>query len=86
VIEDFQADSAGLQSTSTFRKLALPCQRVADDGFQIVKTRLPFERRADAVAGGDDLCRIARPAAGELDLEIDAGDASITSSTEKPGP
>jgi hypothetical protein len=48
---------------------------VVDDGFQIVKTRLPFERRPDAIAGGDDVCRIARPAAGELDLEIDAGDA-----------
>src|SRR5262245_24571069 len=42
---------------------------------RFVKTRLPFERRADAVAGGDDLCRVAGPAIGELDLEIDAGDA-----------
>jgi hypothetical protein len=51
MIDGFQAVSAGLQSTGAFRKLVLPCQRVADDGLQIVKTRLPFERRADAVAG-----------------------------------
>jgi hypothetical protein len=36
---------------------------VSDDGLQIVKTRLLFERRADAVAGGDELRRIAGPQA-----------------------
>jgi hypothetical protein len=54
-------------SPGAFQKLALPCQRVADDGLQIVKVRLPSERDADAVASGDELGRIARPAAGEFD-------------------
>ena len=59
---------------------------MGDDGIEIVEMRLPLERGAGAIRGGDDLCRIAEPAWSELDLEIDAGDASITSSTEKPGP
>jgi hypothetical protein len=48
---------------------------VTNDGRQIVETRLPFEHTADAVAGGDELGRVARAAAGTLDLEVDAGDA-----------
>ena len=63
-----------MRSAGAFRKLALPCQSVSDDGFQIVKTRLPVERSADTIAGSDDLWRIALSPAGELDLEIDAGD------------
>src|SRR5262245_43708379 len=57
------------------RKPAFPRQRVGDDGFQIVKARLPSERGMDALAGGDDVRWVARPARGELDLEIDARDA-----------
>ena len=53
-------------------KLALPRQRVRDDGLQIVKARLPSERGADLVAGGDDLCRVARPPRRDLDLEVGA--------------
>ena len=62
-------------SAPALQKSALPCQRVRDDGGEIVELRLPSERGRDAVACRDDLRRIARPAAGELDLEIDAGDA-----------
>jgi hypothetical protein len=42
---------------------------------QVVEMRPPFERRAGTVGGRDDLCRVARPPVGELDLEVDAGDA-----------
>src|SRR3989442_2728083 len=63
-----------LQPLRALRKLKLPCKRVGDDGLQIMKTRLPFERGTDKIGGGDDVCRVARPAARELDLEIDAGD------------
>jgi hypothetical protein len=49
----------GRLSAGTFRKLALPCQRVSDDGLQIVKARLPSERGTDSLAGGHDLCRVA---------------------------
>ena len=37
--------------SGAFRKLALPYQRVTDDGLRIVKMRLPFKRVAGAVAG-----------------------------------
>jgi len=37
--------------SGAFRKLALPCQRVTDDGVQIVRMRLPFKRVMGAVAG-----------------------------------
>ena len=37
--------------SGAFRKLALPYQRVTDDGLQIVKMRLPFKRVAGGVAG-----------------------------------
>jgi Glycosyl transferase family 2 len=47
---------------------------VGDDGLQIVKARLPPERRTDSVAGGYDLCWVARPPECELDLEVDSGD------------
>jgi hypothetical protein len=43
-----------------------------NDGLQIVKARLPSERGTDSVTGGHDLCRVARPPRGELDLEVDA--------------
>src|SRR6185369_17931752 len=55
-------------------KPALPCQRVRDDGREIVVSRLPSERRTRALACGHDLRRIARPASRELDLDIDARD------------
>jgi hypothetical protein len=45
---------------------------VGDDGLQIVITRLPFERRADTVAGGYEVSRIACLAARKLYLEVDA--------------
>jgi hypothetical protein len=58
-----------------FRKLALPCQRVGDDGLQIVKARLPSERGTDSVTGGHELCRVARPPQCELDAADVAGAA-----------
>src|SRR5262245_60589476 len=68
----FQAESARpATSAGAPRKPAFPRQRVGDDGFQIVKARLPTEGGMDALAGGDDVRRVARPARGELDLEID---------------
>jgi hypothetical protein len=45
---------------------------VGDNGLQIVITRLPFERRADTVAGGDEVRRIACLAGRKLHLEVDA--------------
>ena len=36
---------------------------------------LPVERGANAIAGGDEMGGISRAAGGELDLEIDDGDA-----------
>ena len=48
---------------------------MADDGLQIIEMRLPFERGPGTVGGRDDVGRIARPPASELDLEVDAGDA-----------
>src|SRR5262245_7667965 len=62
----------GCPSSGAFRKLALPCERVDDDGLQIVKARLPYESGTDPVARGHDLCRVARPPRCELDLEVDA--------------
>src|SRR6516164_847247 len=64
----------GCLSAGAFRKLALPCQRVSDDGLQIVKARLPSECGTDSVAGGHDLCRVARPPRCKLDLQVDARD------------
>ena len=66
-------ESAGLPSLLRVESFALPRQSVSDD-LQIVQMRLPSEPGTDAVASRDDVCRIARTAAGELDLEIDAGD------------
>ena len=64
-----------VMAVGALRKLALPCQRVGNNGLQIVKMRFPIESGADAIAGGDELGGVARAAPGELDLEIDAGDA-----------
>src|SRR4029079_18954698 len=61
-------------SASALQKSALPCQGMRDDGREIVELRLPSERGTRALACRDDLRGIARPAAGELDHEIDAGD------------
>ena len=58
---------------SCIRKLALPGQRVRDDGLQVVEMRPPFEGRTDKVGRGNDVGGVARAPAGELDLEIDAG-------------
>ena len=60
------ADNAGCRPTGdcpsagAFRKRALPCQRVGDDGLQIVKARLPSERGTDSVAGA--ICAGSTPA------------------------
>src|SRR5262245_56530514 len=48
---------------------------MGDDGFQIVKMRLPSERGADPVGSRYDVSGITRPSARELDLEISAGHA-----------
>src|SRR3954463_6834387 len=61
-------------SAPALQKRALPCQRVRDDGREIVVSRLPSERGTRALACRDDLRGIARPAAGEFDREIHAGD------------
>src|SRR5262245_112541 len=86
----FQADSTSSQrSTGARQKLALPCQRVAHDGLQVVEMRLPFEQRTDTVGSRHDPCGVASTPVRERDLEVDARDpltASITSSTEKPRP
>src|SRR5262249_25081857 len=69
----FQAESARpAWSAGAPRKRVFPRQCVGDDGLQIVKARLPSERGTDALAGGHDVRRVARPPRGELDLEIDA--------------
>jgi|SRR5258708_5806272 hypothetical protein len=49
---------------------SLPRQRVGDNGLQIVKTRLPFERRIGTVAGGDEVRWVACAAGRELDLNV----------------
>ena len=71
---------AAAESTSSQRsigarqKLALPCQRVAHDGLQVVEMRLPFEQRTDTVGSRHDLCGVASTSARERDLEVDARD------------
>jgi hypothetical protein len=57
----------------TRRELPLPCQRMGDDGFQIVKMRLPSERGADTVGSRHDVSGVTRPSARELDLEVNGG-------------
>src|SRR5262245_7226409 len=70
------AVSTSLQrSTGARQKLALPCQRVAHDGFQVVEMRLPLEQRTSTIGSRHNLCRVSRPPAGERDLEVDARDA-----------
>jgi hypothetical protein len=77
-----------VMAVGALRKLALPCQRVGNNGLQIVKMRFPIESGADAIAGGDELGGVARAAAGELDKSTPETrfTLSITSSTEKPRP
>src|SRR5262245_21209682 len=71
----FQADSTSSQrSTGARQKLALPCQRVAHDGLQVVEMRLPFEQRTGTIRSRHDLCRVPGSPAGERDLEVDARD------------
>src|SRR5262249_19972147 len=76
-------------STGAPQKLALPCQRVAHDGLQVVKMRLPFEQRTGMIGSRHDLCRspARRPAnaTSKSTPEI-RFTVSITSSTEKPRP
>src|SRR4051812_21523940 len=43
-----------------------------DDAVEVVVARPPTQLRADAVGLGHDLCRIARPARRDADLEIHA--------------
>src|SRR5262249_25235805 len=62
------------RSTGAGQKLALPCQRVPNDGLQVVEMRLPFEQRTSTVGSRHDPCRVASPPAGESDLEVDARD------------
>src|SRR6185503_14975638 len=54
------------------RQAALPGERMADDGVEVVELRPPVERRLDAGDVGDQRGRIAGPAAGALDREIAA--------------
>src|SRR5262245_51653363 len=85
---------ATAESTSSQRsigarqKLALPCQRVAYDGLQIVEMRLPFEQRTDTVGSRHDLCGVANAPANAIlkSAPETRFTASITSSTEKPRP
>ena len=63
-------------------ELAFPGERMGDDGGEIVVLRPPSEHGRDAVRLRHDPGRIARPGAGAVDPEIDAGrrlTASITS-------
>src|SRR5215471_15261525 len=70
------AESTSSQrSTGARPKLALPCQRVAHDGLQVVEMRLPFEQRTGSVGSRHDLCRVPGPPADERDLEVDARDS-----------
>src|SRR5262249_858953 len=70
------AVSTSLQRSAGARqKLALPCQRVAHDGFQVVEMRLPFEQRTSTIGSRHDLCRVSSPPAGGPDLEVDARDS-----------
>src|SRR5262245_41510947 len=62
------------KSAGARQKLALPCQRVANDGLQVIEMRLPFEQRAGPVGSRHDLCGVAGPPARECDLKVDAGD------------
>ena len=48
---------------------------MSDDGLQIIESGLTVKYRADAIAIGDDPCRVTGPAAGALDAEVDIGDA-----------
>jgi hypothetical protein len=69
------AESTSSQrSIGALQKLALPCQRVAHDGLQVVEMPVPFEHRTGTVGSGHDLCGVASPPAGERDLEVDARD------------
>ena len=69
------SSGTGALSAGARRKLALPRQRVGDDGGEVIETRLPFERSPDALGGRNDPNRVARPPVRELDLEVDARDA-----------
>src|SRR6516225_8746788 len=62
------------RSIGARQKLALPCQRVAHYGLQVVEMRLPFEQRTDTVGSRHDLCGVASTSARERDLEVDARD------------
>ena len=67
-------------------ELALPGERMGDDGVEIVQLRLPAEHHPDALGAGDDRGRIAGPAVGMPRPGNSMPDtrftASITSSTE----
>src|SRR5262245_28594126 len=57
---------------SPLHQLALPGQRMPDDGRQLVELRLPAEHAARAIGARDKLRRIAGAATRKLDLEVDA--------------
>src|SRR6476661_7814090 len=54
------------------RQPALPGERMADDGVEVVELRPPVECRLDAGHVGDQRGRIAGPAAGALDRKVAA--------------
>src|SRR6516164_8566496 len=65
----FQAETTSSQRSNGARqKLALPCQRVAHDGLQVVEMRLPSEQRTGTVGSSHDLRWVPGPPAGERDL------------------
>ncbi len=69
--------------------MLFPVECGAHDECQIVVLRLPVQFLLGDGGIGDDQDRIAGPAAGDPDREIDAGTSLTrfsTSSTEKPRP
>jgi len=70
-----QTPAVSTEVNGARQKLALPCQRVAHDGSQVVEKRLPFEQRTGTVGSRHDLCRVPGSPAGERDLEVDARDS-----------
>src|SRR6266576_649989 len=74
----FKQKSTILQaSVGARQKLAFPCQRVAHDGFQIVKMRLPFEHSAGELGSRHEPCWISQPPGSGFDFEVDAGSAFV---------
>src|SRR6202040_129491 len=53
----------------------LPGKGMSNDGGEIIVLWRPPQHRAGAIGSRDDLCRIARSARCDLDLEVDTGNA-----------